>query len=727
MAFIERAGSLRALLGLAILTSGVVWGQSPPVAPARAVTAEYYGTTVLDDYRYMEDLRAPEVETWMQLQAQFARSQLDAIPGRKQLLERIHFLLNAQVSRSGFVRRGRRYFYKVLEPGTDVAKLYYRDGLDGQEHLLLDPGALGKGATTDYFEPSWDGQYVAYGVSAGGSEASVLHVLNVRTGATGPEWIDRTSEAIVTWRPDNRSFFYMRYPQPTSDMPVSQRLSNARSYLHVVGENVHGDGDPAVFGRGVSESVDVPEGQGTYIVLAPESAYAVAVANHNMDQNPSTLYLAPISKVADSHTPWRKIADVEDGVTQIALRGQMLYFLSQKSAARFRLLAIPLARPDLKHAHVIIPETTAVLTDFALDRENIYAREREGVISRVRRLSLDGKHDYSMSLPFEGNIELTVTDARESGALIGVEGWLRPLRIVAYDPERDTSITTDLMPRPAIDTSQMEAKEVLVVSYDGTRVPLSLIFKRGIELDGTHPTILAGYGAYGISLEPQFNAANLAWLERGGVIAVAHVRGGGELGEAWHQAGRGPTKLNTILDFVACGQYLVDRHYTSPARLAGQGISAGGITVGGAMTWRPDLFGVVLDWAGMSDTLRSETEPNGPPNIPEFGSVLTEDGFHALYAMSAYAHVRDGVSYPAVLFITGANDPRVAPWQMAKMAARMQRATASGRPVLLRVDYDSGHDVSGVSQLETLLADWWAFALWQMRDPAFQPANPQRP
>ena len=215
----------------------------------------------------------------------------------------------------------------------------------------------------------------------------------------------------------------------------------------------------------------------------------------------------------------------------------------------------------------------------------------------------------------------------------------------------------------------------------------------------------------------------MAWLERGGIFAVAHIRGGGEYGDDWHLAGQKKTKLNTVFDFIACGQYLVDQHYTTPARLAGNGGSAGGITVGGALTWRPDLFGVILDEVGMSDTLRFETEPNGPPNVPETGSTKDEAGFHGLYAMSAYEHVHDGVAYPATLFSTGANDPRVAPWQMAKMSARVQAATSGKAPILLRVDYDAGHGIgSSNAQYEQELADMWSFALWQMGDPAFQPA-----
>ena len=708
------------------LVGGSASAQAQAVAPVRPVTTDYFGTRVVDNYSYMENLGDPEVQAWMKAQAQHTRARLDAIPGRKALQERIHALVNADLSRRDFVRRGERYFYQVVEPGAQLPKLYYRDGLQGDEHLLVDPGALGKGSEThfalDYYQPSWDGKYLAYGISAGGSEASVLHVMEVATGAVRAEAITRASDAKVAWRPDNRSFFYLRFPKPTPTMPAAERMYNARTYLHVVGTNVDGDGDTAVFGRGVAKGLDVPEGQGTYIVLSPDSPYAVAVANHNLDENPSTYYVAPLARLDGARTPWRKFADVADGVTEVHLRGETLYLLSQKNAPKFRLLATPLARPNLQTAKVIIPEGAAVLTGVSFAQDGLYAREREGAVSRLRRVAPDGTQARAVKLPFEGNVGLPVTDPRAPGALIGIRGWLQSTRLFAYDAGRDTAVDAGLLPPSSTDTSQMETEEVAAVSYDGTRVPMSLIHKKGLKRDGSHPTILIGYGAYGISLEPGFSPTNLAWLERDGIIAVAHIRGGGELGEAWHQGGRMLTKHNTILDFIACGQYLVDEHYTSPARLAAEGGSAGGIAVGGALTWRPDLFGVVLDLVGMSDSLRFETEPNGPPNVSEFGSVQTEEGFRGLYAMSAYAHVRDGTAYPAVLFSTGANDPRVAPWQMAKMAARVQAATSSQRPVLLRVDYDAGHGIgSSRAQFESQLADLWSFALWQMGVAGFQP------
>ncbi len=265
------------------------------------------------------------------------------------------------------------------------------------------------------------------------------------------------------------------------------------------------------------------------------------------------------------------------------------------------------------------------------------------------------------------------------------------------------------------------SSEVQAKSEDGTMVPLSIVYKKDIALDGSHPTYLEGYGSYGIVINPSFSTTRLAWLERGGVFAVCHVRGGGWYGEDWHRAGMISTKHHTWEDFVACGQYLIDHKYTSPEHLAGEGTSAGGITIGRAITARPDLFAAALDVVGASNALRMEFSPNGPPNVPEFGTVKDETGFKALQEMDAYQHVVKGTKYPAVMLITGYNDPRVSSWELAKMTAALQAATASGRPILLRVDYDAGHGFLAASrtQSEQLLTDEYSFLLWQTGDPAF--------
>ncbi len=723
------ASSPAACLALALSLAATLASatDAPPVAAVRPVIDTYFGTAFTDNYRYFENLQDPQVQGWMHAQAGYTRAVLDKLPGRAALLERVHALANADAQRSGFILRGQRYFYQLVEPGAQQPKLMYRDGLKGEEHLLIDPAKLAADPAThyalDYYTPSWDGRLVAYGLSAGGSEASTLHLIEVASGKVLDEAITRADDNLIAWRRDNHSFYYLRYAEPTPQTPAAERMYNARTYLHTVGAHPGGDQDAVVFGRGVSKAVEVPDGQGTYLVGSPQSAYFVAVANHNMDSAPATLYVAPAAKISGAATPWKKFAAVDDGVTQFVLHGDSLYFLSQRGAPHFRILATPLARPDLRHPQVIVAEGRAVITDFDIASDGLYYRERNGAGSRLMRASLEGAHQEAVPLPFEGNVYGPVSDPQQPGALFNMQGWTQPAQLYAYDPSSNSSSNTGLLPASSIDTSQLESQEVMVTSHDGTQVPLSILYRKGIKLDGSHPTIIEGYGSYGIVLDAAFRPSSVAWLERGGVWAVAHVRGGGELGEDWHRGGMMRTKPNTVLDFIACSQYLIDQGYTSTALLGATGGSAGGITVGGALTMRPDLYRVILDEVGMSDSLRMETEPNGPPNTSEFGSVSTEEGFHGLYAMSAYAHVRDGTAYPAVMFLTGANDPRVAPWHMMKMAARVRAATNSARPVLLRIDFDAGHGIgSNRSQREQLRADMWAFALWQMGDPAFQPA-----
>lgn len=712
-------------IALLALTASVAVGAPPPVAPVMPVTEDYFGTPVTDNYRYFEDQTNPQVQAWMKGQADYARSVLDSLPGRRALLDRVTAIDKTLVVVFDVQQRRGRYFYQKRRPEDQIAKLYYRDGLKGAEHLLLDPASLGTAtahAALDFYVPSWDGHLLVYGVSLGGSENSVLHMLDVAGKRAFKETIDRTSLSVVSWLPDNSGFFYLRYNKPIPGMKAADKLYNGRTYMHTLGANPNGDDDAAVFGRGVRANLEVPEGQGTYIRTAPDSPYALAVANQNMDQNPSTLYVVRLDSIKGEATPWRKIADVDDAMTQFQTQGEYLYFLTSKGAPRFKLARLLLANPDLTRASDVVAESRTVLTGFAIASDGVYLSARDGAATRVLRASADGAHQHEVPTPFNGTAVIAAADSRQSGAIIDLTGWIEPEQLYRYDPASDTTSVTGLVPAPRLDTSQLTAEEVFVTSYDGTRVPLSIVHQKSAARDGARPTLLFGYGAYGLSYDPYFTAMFLSWIERGGVIAVAHVRGGGEYGEDWHRGGEKLTKLNTVFDFIACAEYLVAAHYTAPRYLAGQGASAGGILIGGALTWRPDLFAAIIDLVGVTDTLRFEVTPNGPPNTGELGSIKTEDGFHGLYAMSAYVHVRDGTPYPAVLLHTGANDPRVEPWIIAKMAARLESASSSSKPILLDVDYDAGHGIgSQREQTRKLWADQMAFALWQFGVPEFQP------
>jgi prolyl oligopeptidase len=379
----------------------------------------------------------------------------------------------------------------------------------------------------------------------------------------------------------------------------------------------------------------------------------------------------------------------------------------------------------MSSAETVVPASEAVIQNMTLALDALYVDVLDGGISRVLRIPYGAKPIVErVPLPFEGDAATFGSDPRVAGTLLLMGSWTRAYKIYAYDPSAKRVSDTKLQPAgPHDEFPDVEAREVQVPSHDGTLVPLSIIHSKGMKLDGSNPTLLYGYGAYGISMGPEFDRTYLAWYERGGVKATCHVRGGGEYGEEWHRAGKGPTKSNSWLDFIACAQYLINEKYTAPAHLIGQGASAGGLMVGRAITERPDLFSAAIINFGGVDMMRIDTTGDGGPNIEEFGSTTTEEGFKALYAMSPLQHVKDGTPYPAVLLTTGINDPRVNPWQPGKMAARLQAATSSGKPVLLYVDYEAGHGGNSEKSYREDSANEWSFALWQSGALEFQPRN----
>ena len=717
----------------AALTAVTAFALPPPpaTAPVRPVTDDYYGTQVVDDYRWMEAQPNPERDAWMKSQADYTQSVLDAVPGRQQLLDDIQQADGSNTSLYWLQPAGSRFFYMKLQPGQANPTLDVREGLSGAEHVLVDPAALQQGSThysINYFRPSFDGRYVAYGLSAGGSEKAVLHIMDVASGKLLGEAIDRTDGdggfVPVAWRPDGKSFFYYRQQALGPKDDPAGKFLKSRDYLHHLGANEDGDGDKPVFGYGVDSKIKVAPDEDALIMTFADSPYAFGLLTQNEETSliPG-LYVASIKDLGAKAHPWRQVSKQADFVTGFAAHGDQLYLLSSDRAPNYKVVETSVRKPNFVKAKVVIADSdAAVVRNLFAAKDSLYVTSLVNGLGHVERVSYKDGKAAPIALPFEGTVYDAVTVAGGSGMYFNLTSWTHSPLWYAYDPSADSLKDTGLLPASPLDFSGVEAREVQAVSYDGTLVPLSIIMPKGAALDGSHPTWITGYGAYGIDLNPGFQAAMLPWIKRGGIYAIAHVRGGGEKGEDWHKGGEKLTKPNTFLDIIACAQYLVDQHYTSPEHLAVSGTSAGGVTVGGAITWRPDLFAAAIDNVGMTDTLRVELTPNGPPNIVEFGSTKTRQGFQGLYAMSAYAHVHDGVKYPAVLAMTGANDPRVAPWIIAKMAARLQAASASGKPVLLRVDYDAGHGIGSTRvQRDQQLADEETFLLWQLGDPNYQP------
>ncbi|MDQ2798308.1 MAG: prolyl oligopeptidase family serine peptidase, partial [Armatimonadota bacterium] len=581
-----------AMLLLAVSTLAPALAQTspvaPPVAPVRPVTDTYFGTTLTDPYRWMENLGDPEVKAWFKGQADYTRGVLDKIPGRDTLAAQIKALDAAGTSVGEVQIAGNRYFYTKTRPQDNTPKLYVRDSLEGPERMLLDPQTLDKAAvhySLDYYTPSLDGKYVAYGISPGGSEQSVLHILNVDTALENKETIDRARFGGVSWMPDGHAFVYDRQQTLTPGMSPLEDERKIKVFYHVLGTDP--STDKPVLGYGVSPRVPVTPDEYAYISIPPDSPYAVASVIHGVSPE-VTLYIAPTSALTTGETPWRKVADVPDGITGAAAHGDSLFLLSHKNALRYKVLRLSLSHPDLAKAEVVVPETEAVVTSVGPAQDALYVQKLDGGISRLFRMPYGGGPLQEVALPYKGAVDGLTTDYRHPGALFLETAWTHSALWYAFDPKTQTISDTHLKPLNPADMSGYTSVEVKAKSADGTLIPLSIIFKKGLKLDGSHPTLLDGYGSYGEVISPYFDPTRIPWLDRGGVIAEAHVRGGGEYGEGWHLAGKLLTKHHTWEDFIACGQYLIDYGYTSPAHLAGEGTCAGGITIGRAITTRPD-------------------------------------------------------------------------------------------------------------------------------------------
>jgi len=705
----------------------------PPVALVRPVTENFYGTKFTDDYRYMENLEDPEVRSWFKSQNEYARAVLDSLPGRQKLLQRIIELDESTKSDVGSVLRlpGGVYLYTKLLAGEDTYKLYIRKGLKGAERLLVDPEKISiaeasrqKGnKVIDYFAPSNDLKYVAVTITPGGSEYDTeIHIFEIASGReTGDVITSCCAHANPVWLPDNQSFVYGRWRTLPAGAPVTETRQKSKVFLHKVGSK--SEKDTAVFGYGAIPAIDVDPRKVSMIKTEPNSKYALGRIGIPIVSPNSAFYIASAESIGKPNPLWRKVADFSDEVGDVVVHGDDLYLLTFKNAPRYRIIRLDARNPDLSAAETIVPGGDAVIVDMSQAQDALYVHVLDGGVDRVLRVPFGSKPKAErIPLPFEGSASVLATDPRLPGALLSVGSWTKAYKIYVYDSStRQLSKTTLEPDGPNDEFANVESEELKVRSYDGTLVPLSIAHPKGIKMDGKNPTTLRAYGAYGVSLGPEFDQMLLAWYERGGVYAVCHVRGGGEYGEEWHKQGKEQTKPNTWLDFIACARYLVERKYTSPGYLAAQGASAGGIPVGRAITEEPDLFAAaIFDYGGV-DMLRIDATANGSPNIVEFGTTKTEDGFNALYAMSPLQHVKSGIPYPAVLLTAGINDPRLSPWQPGKLAARLQAASTSGRPILLCVDYEGGHGASTEKSYQESQANSWSFLLWQFGVPAFQP------
>jgi prolyl oligopeptidase len=680
-----------------------------PVAPVAVVHDTYFGETLSDPYRWMENPHDPRWLPYLRAENRHARAILDALPGRRALLERITTLSGDNANTLDVQRAGSMTFYEQRPVGANNNKLFVRSAA-GIERVLIDPTLRDTAAShvsLDWWRASPHGRYLVYGLSQNGSENSVLHVLRVSDGKDLPERIANTEAATPSWLDDESGFFYNLL---TAAVGSPERYLDSEARWHRIGT------DPAhdllLMKRGLVAGIDYDRIQSPSISTTVGSRYAVLQL---ADVRPEfRAYLAPVKDVLAGTAKWTRICTFEDEITDLSLDGDDLYLLVNHGTPRGRLLKTAAMAPNLGTAALVVPQGKDVIEHIALAHDGLYLSIMDGGISHLRRLARDGTLS-EIKLPFAGALNGVFAQPEESGVLISFTGWLHPASIYqvrAAGTVADAGIT----PTVNIDLSPYETRRLFATAKDGVKIPYTLVQRKDLKPDGATPTWISAYGSYGISYTPVFAPRTLALLDAGVIVGYANVRGGGEYGREWHRAGQLQNKPNTWRDLIAVCEDVIARKYTAARHLGIGGRSAGGITVGRALTERPDLFAAVIDGVGWSNPLRYVAEQDSYAEEPEWGAISDRAGYESLKLIDSYQAVTDGTPYPAVLLTTGVTDPRVAPFHVGKMTARLQAATSSGKPVLLRVDFDAGHGIGSTrAQADHEAADTYAFLLWQLR------------
>ena len=656
----------------------------------------------------------------MRAQANASERLLQLIPGRAEMLRKMIDAENAVSARVQDVTRveSGHIFYTRRDAGAAQPKLYVRATLDSAERVLLDPTARGARTAIDYFFPSPDGKLLAYGVSSAGSERAALYVMEVPTGReiAGP-FADAMWNGNNTskWEPDGRAFSFITLRDPNEARSKTEAFDWQRTWRW----SADAPSAPALVYDGTKKlGHDSIATESSMVFRYPGSPWEITMVEDGVRRD-----LRALKRKAGSNEPWAPFVSYDDGIRQWQVRGETVFAVSRVGAARYRVIATSLARPDWAKASVVVAASDQVIDSIQAAKDALYVSVRDGARFRLYRVNYDTLAREVIALPFPGSLRLHNSSVAIDGVMFSLSGWTTVTQHYLVAAGDKAVRTTPLQPASAGDAMPGVSSRVeMAKSHDGTLVPISIVQKDGAPKTGKTPTLIWAYGAYGFAQNPGMRSEYAAWLDSGYVYATCHVRGGGEYGDEWYTAGKIATKRNTWMDMIACAEHLVATGVTAPQKIGIVGRSAGGITIGRAITERPDLFAAAAPGVGVLDAVRAETEPNGAGNTMEFGTVQKADEFKALLAMSAYHHVNAGTRYPAVILTHGVNDSRVAVWQSSKMAAALQAARPDAKPVMLDLDYSAGHG-RGSSREQQLasFANVLAFFLWQMGEPGFQP------
>jgi len=697
---------ISALIGLALINLPAI--APPPQTPKKPHSDDYHGVTVEDPYQWLENDEDPEVKAWSDTQSQWTRAYLDKLPDRaaieKQLTE---WYAKTSPSYFSLVSRPRILFAMKFQPPKQqpfLVTLVSPDDLKS-EKVVLDPNVLDAKGTTaiDWFVPSLDGKHVAVSLSKGGSEDGTLHFYETATGKALPDTIAHvqypTAGGSAAWNADGSGIYYTRFPRkgerPEADLNFYQQV-----YFHKLGTP---DAEDAY-----SIGKDFPRIAEIALEASRDGKYVLASVANGDGGDFAHYLLGPDGR-------WTQVTQFSDQIKAAQLgRDSALYLLSRAGAPRGKILRLPLDTPELRDAVEIVPAGEAVIGQIVPAADALYVGDVLAGPSQIRRFGLDGKGEAIIPLLKISAVQEML--ALEDNSLVFRDvSYAQPAAWFHCAQGKTEPLKTALRSTSPVSFADIEVTREFATSKDGAKIPLNIVFRKGMKRDGQNPTLLYGYGGYGISMAPNFDFTRRLWFDRGGVYVVANIRGGGEFGEEWHKAGNLTKKQNVFDDFAAAAEYLIKDKYTRPEKLAIQGGSNGGLLMGAMITQHHDLMRAVVSSVGIYDMLRVELAPNGAFNVTEFGTVKDPEQFKALYAYSPYHRVVDGTKYPSILMMTGANDGRVAPFHSRKMTARLDEANKSDNPILLRTSSSAGHGIgTALSERIKQSADIYAFLFAQL-------------
>ena len=684
----------------------------PPALEKETVEETMHGITIRDPFRYLEDPSDPRTLRFVEEQNAWTRGLLNQVPGRDEIRGRLEQLLSIGVIGAPQIG-GNCYFYTKREGKQNQAVLYVRQVLNGSDRPLVDINTWDASGTTalDWWYPSHDGKYVCFGTSENGSEISDLQVIETASGELLPLKIKWTRAASVAWKHDNSGFFYTRYPNP-GEVPAGEEVYYRKVFYHSLGHASDGSNDKRIF-------LDDKDPQAwPNVTISDDDCWLLIAVSHGWTR--VDLFLLDLLSNASPI----EITEGKDFLYAGEIYGGSIYVTSNEDAPRFRVLKADVGTPARRHWLEIIPQTPgardAVLQGAHVIGGKLFLTYEKDVTAEIKLFDLEGRHLSDVALPGLGSLAGVGGNYDSDDAFFNFQSFTVPTTVYRVDmksPDAEVSLWESL--RGAINCQQYVVTQVFYPSKDETQIPMFVVHGRDVKLDGQNPTWLSGYGGFNVSNSPAFRASVYLWLERGGVFALANLRGGSEYGEDWHRAGMLDHKQNVFDDFVAAAVYLISEKYTNPKRLVIQGGSNGGLLVGAVLTQRPELFRAVICQVPLLDMLRYQNFQIAKLWIPEYGSSEDPEQFHWLYDYSPYHHVKANAEYPAVMFMTADTDTRVDPMHAKKMTAMLQTQAANGqsteRPILMRVDVKAGHGAGKpMSKQVEELTDMFAFLFWQL-------------